>query len=28
MTPEAARFLEKALKLLTQADIMLGVGLN
>lgn len=27
MTPEAARFLEKALTLLTQADIMLGVGL-
>jgi uncharacterized protein (UPF0332 family) len=25
---EAARFLEKALKLLTRADIMLGVGLN
>jgi uncharacterized protein (UPF0332 family) len=28
MTPEAARFLEKARTLLEEADIMLHVGLN
>ena len=28
MTPEAKRFLEKAHKLLAEADTMLGVGLN
>lgn len=28
MTPQAARFLEKAQKLLADADTMLGVGLN
>ena len=28
MTPQAAEFLAKAHHLLTEADIMLGVGLN
>ena len=28
MTPQAARFLDKARKLLAEADTMLGVGLN
>lgn len=28
MTPQSAGFLDKALKLLSDADIMLGVGLN
>ena len=28
MTPQAAEFPEKAQHLLTEADIMLGVGLN
>jgi uncharacterized protein (UPF0332 family) len=28
LTPQSAGFLDKALKLLSDADIMLGVGLN
>ena len=28
MTPQSAGFLDKALKILSDADIMLGVGLN